>query len=433
MKEVFKKIIVYIITLEAKLVLKKYKPEIVAVTGSVGKTSSKEAIATVLETEFSVRKNIKSFNSEIGAPLTVLGCDNAWYNPVLWIFNIIQGLKLLLFKVEYPRWLVLELGVERPGDMSRLMSWIKPRVSVITAFSDTPSHVEYFSGSEGVIKEKLKILKNLQSEDCAILNGDNVLLSELKEKTNAQIVTYGFSEGTDFTASNYHILLKEEDGKTLPEGITFKIDYKGSSIPVRIFNTFGKHNVYPALAAVATGVTTGLNLLNVSEALSKYESPSGRLKLLEGVKNSFILDDTYNSSPPAAMAALEVLGDLSAKRKIAVLGDMLELGKYTIEAHRALGERALRSANIVFTVGPRAKFIAESLRENGFDKENIFEFSTSNEAKMKVQEIIEEGDLVLVKGSQGMRMERIVEEIMAHPEQKQNLLVRQDKMWKSIK
>jgi len=112
---------------------------------------------------------------------------------------------------------------------------------------------------------------------------------------------------------------------------------------------------------------------------------------------------------------------------------MLELGKYTIEVHRALGEHTLRVANIVFTVGPRAKFIAESLRENGFDKENIFEFSTSNETKRKVREIIEEGDLVLVKGSQGMRMERIVEEIMAHPEQKQSLLVRQDKMWKSIK
>lgn len=415
------------------MVLKKYKSEIVAVTGSVGKTSAKEAIAAVLETGFSVGKNIKSFNSEIGVPLTVLRCGNAWYNPILWIFNIIKGLKILFFRVEYPQWLVLELGVERPGDMSRLMSWIKPHISVVTAFPDMPSHVEYFHGPDGVVKEKLKILKNLQNEDYAILNGDDVLISEFKEKTNAQIVTYGFNEGADFTASNYHMLLKEEDGKTVPEGITFKVDYKGSSLPVRIFNTFGKHNVYPALAAVATGVTAGLNLLNVSEALSKYESPAGRLKLLGGIKNSFILDDTYNSSPQAAVAALEVLEDLPAKRKIAVLGDMLELGKYTIEAHRALGEHAFRVANIVFTVGPRAKFIAESLKENGFDKENIFEFSTSNEAKAKVQEILEEGDLVLVKGSQGIRMERIVEEIMAHPEQKEGILVRQDKMWKSIK
>ena len=411
--------------------MKKYKPKIVAVTGSVGKTSAKDAIAAVLDKNFRVRKSKKSYNSEIGVPLAVLDCETGWLNPFKWVANILKGVKLILFGKNYPEWLVLELGVERPKDMENLVSWLNPHIAVITALAEIPSHVEFFSGPEALIREKAKILKNLKADDFAVLCSDDDAVFDLRDKTKAQISTFGFGADADLVASGYRVI-SLIGGEERPEGIGFKVDVDGSSLPVRIFNAFGRHHVYPILAAMAVGRIAGLNLIEMAESLSKYESPPGRLKLIKGVKGSFVLDDTYNSSPIALKAALDTLRDLSAKRKIAVLGDMLELGKYTIDAHKSMAEYIIDAGvDIVFVVGPRARFIAEGLREKNFKKENIFEFSTADEAQKHVEETIGGGDVILVKGSQSMRMERIVEEIMAEPERAGELLVRQEQAWQN--
>lgn len=434
-KQILKKIIVFILQLEAKMILRKYKPKIAAVTGSVGKTSTKDAVALVLSNKFNVRKSEKSYNSELGVPLTVIGAKSAWNNIFQWILVLLQGIKVFLKSENpaspalpsgrpaggYPQWLVLEMGVDRPGDMKRLIKWVKPNVAILTALAETPVHVEYFKGPEELIKEKTKLIKKLSSEQYAILNGDDPAVINLKEKTKAKVITYGFSEGNDLRASNYHLT---------PEGINFKIDYKGNIVPIRMPNIFGEQNVYLALASIATGLSQDLNLIGMAETLSKFKSPPGRLNLIKGIKNSLILDDSYNSSPVAVAAALEVLRELSARRRIAVLGDMLELGKFTVDEHKKVG-RLVKDYGIdlLFTVGPRSKFTSEEARIAGFEPDNIFEFSFSDEAKKEVQGKIEEGDLILVKGSQSMRMEKIVEEIMLHPELKEELLVRQEKEW----
>jgi UDP-N-acetylmuramoyl-tripeptide--D-alanyl-D-alanine ligase len=433
-KKIFKKIILAIIIPEARLVLFRYRPKIVAVTGSVGKTSAKDAIASVLGQKFFTRKSTKSYNSEIGVPLVILGCETGWLNPFSWLYNIFRGLKLLLApkKINYPNWLVLEMGVERPGDMARLGSWIKPDIVVFTALSEIPVHVEFFASPESLIQEKMKLIKGFEANRFVILNGDDKTLCEAKPRIQAKTIAFGFDEDNDLKASNYHITYRKEETKEIPEGLTFKVDYKGNSVPVRITGAFGRHHAYSALAALAVGLSQDFNLLDVSETLSQYKSPPGRLKLIEGVKNTFILDDTYNASPIAVHAALDVLEEIPASgRKIAVLGDMLELGKYTVEAHKAVGDRASKVANIIFTVGPRSKFTSEEARAQGFDAKNIFEFSTSDEAKKPLQDLIKEGDLILIKGSQSMRMEKIVEEIMAFPEEAKYTLVRQEKEWRN--
>ncbi len=445
-KSFLKKIVVFLITAEAKLVLRRYKPKIVAITGSVGKTSAKDAVAVVLGQKFFTRKSAKSYNSEIGVPLVVLDAENAWLNPFLWFVNILKGCKLIFSpgKIKYPDWLVLELGVERPGDMEKLASWIKPDILVFTALAEIPPHVEFFSGPEVLVQEKLKIIKNCGPNTFVVLNGDDKTLEEAKQKIQAlpaaclagrqgrqgKTITFGFGEENDLKASNYHVTFQDENSKEIPEGLTFKVDYKGSSVPVRISGAFGKHNAYSALASLGVGLSQDFNLIDISEALSQYSPPPGRLRLIEGIKGAYILDDTYNSSPKASHAALDVLADLPAKgRKIAVLGDMLELGKYAVQAHKNIGDRASQVANIIFVVGPRSKFLSEEARAQGFDPKNIFEFSTSEEAAKPLQEIMQEGDLILIKGSQAMRMEKIVEEIMLHPENKEKLLVRQEKEW----
>ncbi len=431
-KSILKKIIVFIITIEARLVLKRHRPKIVAVTGSVGKTSAKDAIAVVLGQKFFVRKSAKSYNSELGVPLTVLGCESGWSNPVIWLSNILKGIILILMpqKLIYPKWLILELGAERPGDMGKLASWIKPDIVVFTALAEIPVHVEFFAGPEALFREKMKLIRDFDQNRFVILNGDDKTLFEAKTKIQAKIISFGFNEENDLVASNYHITHRHDDTKELPEGITFKVDYKGNSVPVRIFGAFGKHQVYAVLAALGVGLSQDFNLVDISEALTQYKAPPGRLRLLEGVKKTFILDDTYNSSPAATHAALDVLKELpSSGRKIAVLGDMLELGKYTVAAHKTIADRAIKVADIIFCVGSRAKFISEEAKEQGFPSEKIFEFPTSGDVAKPLEKILKEGDLVLVKGSQAMRMEKIVEEIMASPEAKNILLVRQEKEW----
>jgi len=421
LKTILKNIVVFFLRIEAKLILKKYKPKIVAVTGTVGKTSTKDAIGLILATKFNVRKSEKSYNSELGVPLTIIGAKSAWNNVFQWLVIFFKGIKVLFGKKVYPQWLVLEMGVGKPKDMESLVSWIFPDIAVFTALAEIPVHVEKFQGPEDLIKEKTKLAASLKKGGCLVLNGDDKMILELKKETSAKIITYGFENELDLMASNYNVSA---------DGITFKVDYKGTIIPVRIPNAFGRQYVYTALAALAVGISLELNLVEIVEALSKFKPPPGRLNLLEGIKNSFILDDTYNSSPIAALAALEVLKTLPAERKIAVFGDMLELGKFAIEEHKKLG-RLIKDSNIdlLWTIGPRAKFIADEARAIGFNPENIFEFSNSEEVKIPLQEKIKEGDLILVKGSQAMRMEKIVEEIMAHPEQKEQLLVRQEKNW----
>ena len=423
MKTFFKKIIIAILKFEAKLILAKFRPKIIAISGTVGKTSAKEAVALVLESEFDVRKSEKSYNSEIGVPLTVIGAKTGWDSLKQWLAIILRGLKIFLRSDNYPKFLVLEIGVDRPKDMEKMVSWVKPDVAVITAVGTIPVHVQYFSGPEELISEKRKLAECLNGNNWAILNIDDKAIASFRKNIKAQIISYGFSGSADLVASNYKM-----DG----EGIVFKINYRGNVVPVRLDKFFGRHNVYTVLAAVGAGLAGGINLVKSVEAISKMKPLLGRINLLEGINGSLIFDDSYNSSPLAAEAAIEVLSEYPAKRRIAVLGDMKELGEFSQSEHERIGEMLrVRDVWLLFTVGSEAKFIAEGARRSGFDAFKIFEFSDSTEAGEAVRKIIQEGDLILVKGSQSARMEKVTERIIAHPEDKEKLLVRQEEEWKN--
>jgi len=423
LKNLFKKIVIIILRLEAKLILARFKPKIIAISGTVGKTSTKEAVALVLGSEFDIRKSEKSYNSEIGVPLAIIGAKTGWRSFKQWLLVILKGLKVFLLANDYPKILILEMGVDRPKDMEKMVSWIKPYAAVITAIGTVPVHVQYFSGPEELINEKRKLVECLSDNNWAILNIDDKAAANFRKNTKAQTITYGFSESADLSASNYKM-----DG----DGIVFKVNYKGNIVPVRLDKFFGRHNVYIILAAIGAGLACGVNLVKSVEAVSEMKPLLGRMNLLKGVSGSLIFDDSYNSSPIAVEAAVEVLSEYPAKRRIAVLGDMKELGEFSQSEHERIGEM-LRAKDVwfLFTVGPEARFIAEGARRSGFDTFKIFEFPNSTEAGEAVKNIIQEGDLILVKGSQSARMERAVEIIMTHPEDKENLLVRQEEEWKN--
>ncbi|MDE2031046.1 MAG: UDP-N-acetylmuramoyl-tripeptide--D-alanyl-D-alanine ligase [Patescibacteria group bacterium] len=430
-KKTFKKITVTIITWQARLVLKRYHPKIIAITGSVGKTSTKDAIFTILSKFKTVRKSEKSYNSEIGLPLTILGCPNGWNNPLIWFENIIRSFILILKKQPYPEWLILEVGAGKPNDIKNVTTWLSPDIVVITCFPDKPVHVEFFGSVDKIIEEKSYLAFALKPDGILVLNHDDEKVYALHEKANRKTISYGFHENSTFHATYPAYKYKNENDLTLPEGISFKLEYDGNTFPVMLPHLIGMHYIGQALAAIAVAHEIGCDLLQSINAIAEYTTPPGRLSYIEGIHNSIIIDDTYNSSPVAMEAAINVLADIKSKRKIAVLGDMLELGKMTESAHREVGEKVFPIVDLLIVVGPRAKYIAEGAFDQGYPDNKIEIFDTSTMAAEFLKGYIKEGDAVLLKGSQGIRLERAVEAIMAHPELKTKLLCRQEPEWKN--
>ena len=405
-------------------VLKRHKPKIVAVTGSVGKTSAKDAIFSVLSFKFEVRQNQKNYNNEIGIPLTIIGAESGNKNIFKWLWVLLKWLFVLIFP-KYPEILVFELGVDRPDDMKYFMSFIHPFVGVVTNISH--SHIEFFNTVENIAKEKRILIESLDAEGYAVLNMDGELVMEMGNRTKARILTYGLNDNATVNASNL-IYNYENDN---PEGISFKLNYDGKNVPIRLKNLLALHYVYSALTAVSVGIIFKMNLVDIAQALEPLRAPLGRFNLLPGIKGSYIIDDTYNASPVSTIAALGVLGQLKAKRKIAVLGDMLELGNQTESGHEEVGKKIFsEKINAFIAVGKRMNYAVGQLIALGFPKSSILQFNDPISAAKQISQIIKEGDFILVKGSQGMRMEKIVEKIIAEPSQAEKLLCRQNKEWK---
>jgi UDP-N-acetylmuramoyl-tripeptide--D-alanyl-D-alanine ligase len=437
MKTSFKKAIVYILKTESRLVLSKYKPKVIAITGSVGKTSTKDAVYAVFSKMAYVRKSEKSFNSEIGLPLTILGCPNGWNNPLIWLSNIWKGFWLYIWPHQYPEWLILEAGVGKPNDMASVASWLETDAVIFTAIGETPAHIEFFDSRKHLVEEKMELIKTLKKDGLLVLNADDETVLQMKADSKRRAITYGFKEGADILGSGDSISYGDSG---LPEGVIFRIDEGGKSLPVVIDGVFGRNHVYASLATLALASGLKLNMLDAVHALKDYDVPPGRMRLLKGINDSLIIDDTYNSSPFACESALKTLGEISAKggpasggkcsgRKVAVLGDMLELGKHTEEAHKNIGKVAKENVGVLIVVGLRAKNIKNGALDAGMDEKNIFEFLDSKEAGNFMKTFVQKGDMVLVKGSQGMRMERVTGEILFDQANKSKLLVRQDDEW----
>ena len=413
------------------MVLRRFKPKIIGVTGSVGKTSTKDAIYRVLSGgDLSVRKSEKSYNSDLGVPLTILGCQSAWNDVFGWLEIMIYGLRLLVSRQPYPKWLVLEVGLEYPGEIKKIVDWINFDLAVITLLPEVPVHIEFFNSKEEVINEKMLLAKAVSLGGQVLLNADDETALKFIPELKAEVSTYGRDEKADYRAGAGQIYYEEKEGKTLPAGLEFVLYHNEKTLPVKIPGVIGNHQIYPVLVALAVGEKLDLKMTTMIESLHQYLPPAGRLRLIEGIKGTMILDDTYNASPAAVSAGLEALADFQTSgRKIAVLGDMLQLGGYTVEAHKKIGYLASEVCDYVVTVGLRTKFIDDALAEKKFASKKMRHFDNSIEAGVFVQNLIKTGDVIFVKGSQSIRMEKVVEEIMAQPELKEKLLVRQDREW----
>lgn len=426
MKSFLKTCVVAIITYEAKLLLRRAKPTIIGVTGNVGKTTTKDAIYAVLKQHMHTRKSEKSFNSDIGVPLSVLGLQNGWNSPVKWLRNILDGGLAVLAAKHYPKVLVLEMGVDRPGDMKKLGAWVKPDIVVLTRFPDVPVHVEYFGSPEAVIAEKMELVKALRPEGKVIYNHDDERITKALEEVRQEAIGYGRYAPTDVMAKDDEVHYQYGQ----PTGIKFLLESRGESALVHLPGVLGVPQLYTASAAAAVGLEFGVSLESAAEAMSGVQQSRGRLRLLPGKNDTVLIDDTYNASPLATEHALITLKELASDgKKVAVIGDMLELGKYSTDAHRSVGAAVPEAADVLVTIGVRAREVAQAALEQGMSEKFIYQYDTAERAASEIESVVKAGDLVLIKGSQGVRAEKVTKALLRDQAKASEYLVRQEKVW----
>lgn len=357
----------------AKGYRQKFSPILVGITGSVGKTTTKDMIALVLEEKYKTLKTIGNLNNHIGLPKTLLNLDSS---------------------IEAA---VIEMGMNHFGEIERLTDVAQPQIAVITNIGW--SHIENLGSKEGILKAKLEILKSMNNDLPLIANADDELLAPLKNTLDREVITYGI-ENTDAD-------IRAIDIKTGENSTTFKIIYGDISCDITL-NAIGRHNILNALAAFAVGIKANITPCQIASALKKFKSSAMRQNIIEhdGVT---IIADCYNASPDSMKAALDMLDLTKANRRIAVLGDMLELGSYSQKLHTAVGDYAAKSnADMILCCGAESRHIALNASLKGKMAKHYYNPETLCQS---LKAIIGKGDAVLFKASRGMHLENVIKAI----------------------
>jgi UDP-N-acetylmuramoyl-tripeptide--D-alanyl-D-alanine ligase len=345
---------------------------VVGITGSVGKSTTKEMVAEVLSTRYRTLKSPGNLNNEIGLPLTILRLSSGHQRAVL------------------------EMGFYVPGEIAFLCDIALPQVGVVTNIGMV--HAERAGSQEAIARGKSELVQSLPPapDGVAILNFDDPWVRQMEEKTKARVFFYGLSREANLWADNVV-------GLGL-EGIRFRLHYQGETLHVRI-PLIGRHSVHTALRAAAVGLAEGMSWQEILEGLNQGHTQL-RLAAVRSQTGALLLDDTYNASPESMLAALNLLDELEG-RKVAVLGEMLELGPYERGGHEMVGLRAAQVANILLTLGERAHLIADAARRAGMKRTAVIEFHEFDPLMEWLRANLTKEDAVLIKGSHGLRMDRI--------------------------
>ncbi len=349
---------------------RKLNLRVIGITGSVGKSTTKEMIAEVLGTRYRTLRTPGNLNNEIGLPLTILKLGHGYQRAVL------------------------EMGFYVPGEIQFLCDIALPHIGVVTNVGTV--HAERAGSQEAIARGKSELVQSLPEDGVAILNFDDPWVRKMEEKTKARVFFYGLSSEADLWADQI-------EGLGL-EGVRFRLHYKGETIHSHV-PMIGRHSVHTALRAAAVGLNDGLTWQEIFEGLSHGHTQL-RLVAVRSKTGALILDDTYNASPESMLAGLNLLDELDG-RKIAVLGDMLELGPYEKQGHEMVGLRAAQVVKVLLTLGPRAHMIAESARRAGMKSAHILEFEQPDPIVDWLNQNLSADDAVLIKGSHGLRMDRI--------------------------
>jgi len=343
---------------------------VIGITGSVGKSTTKEMIAEVLGVRYRTLKSPGNLNNEIGLPLTILKLGKGYERAVL------------------------EMGFYVPGEIQFLCDIAQPQIGVVTNVGTV--HAERAGSQEAIAQGKGELIQSLPEDGVAILNFDDLWVRKMEEKSKAKVFFYGLSPEADLWAD-------EIEGLGL-DGIRFRLHYKGETLHSHV-PMIGRHSVHTVLRAASVGLNDGLSWQEIFEGLSHGHSQL-RLVAVRSKTGALILDDTYNASPESMLADLNLLSEMDG-RKIAVLGDMLELGPYERQGHEIVGLRAAQVAKVLLTLGTRGHMIADSARRAGMKPSNILEFEKQEPIVDWLNQNLTSSDTVLIKGSHGLRMDQI--------------------------
>ncbi|OGD26834.1 MAG: hypothetical protein A2028_01320 [Candidatus Aminicenantes bacterium RBG_19FT_COMBO_59_29] len=361
----------------AKSVLAEQAPRVIGITGSIGKTTTKEFTAALLSPCFRVLKSEGNFNNHLGLALSLLKLQPGHEAAVL------------------------EMGTSSPGEIRELTRIAPPDIAVITNVN--PVHLEFFHSLEAIASAKKEILDGAKEDATAVLNGGDPFVQKIAQEWRGRRLSFGFSPACDIRASGIR--------KLGADGMTFELHLEGRAKRVR-FPFFYEEYLSNLLAAVGAGHALSLPFEAMVDEIPRLTPFSGRGGLIQLDHGLQLIDDSYNSNPKALEAALKGLASLPAERRVAVLGDMLELGPAEADFHRQAGRQvAANGWDLLLAVGPLARHIAEGAVAAGLPRARVLTFTTSDEAARSISTLIEDGDLILVKGSRGIKIERVVERL----------------------
>ncbi len=427
MKRFLRNFVLKILEFLAKKKLKRMDAKIIGITGSVGKTSCKELLADILAKKYKVLKNEKSYNSEFGLLLTILRQSSGFSSPLQWIKIIAGGFVKTFFVKESFDYLVLEMGVDKPGDMDYLTKIAPPNMAIMTAIKPVHMDIAQFQSLEEVFNEKKKIILNMKRGGKALITLDDEYISRLaKEGGDKKIITYSQNKKAEMYA---------DEIEQTEEGLKFKIHYKNESFGAFVA-LFGEYQLSMVLPAILAGIEAGVSISDIQAALKAFTLPPGRMSTIEGIKGSIILDSSYNASPEAVKEALKVLNFFGKKRKtrrVFVFGNMNELGVHSKSLHQDVGKEIPKYTDLLITVGQDVRYGAEEAIKNGLAAEQIYSFNNVHDAVDFYKKEIQKGDVILAKGSQNkVRLEIFVKAFMLRPQDAEHVLARQDKNWENV-
>ena len=356
----------------AKFYKEKFKIPFIAVTGSVGKTTTRDMVHSTISARYNALKNVGNLNNHFGVPLT--------------LFNLNKEHEAA----------VIEMGMSNFGEIEYLANMVQPQIGIISNVGY--SHVEHLGSREGIFKAKMEVTANFDSNSLLIINGDDDCLKTLKDKDLVyQLKTFGFEKNNDIYCEDYKMT---DDSTTF----TAVIDGKQEEF---FIPTVGEHNIYNAMAAILVGIKLNMTIEEIKEGLKNFQCTKNRLDIIK-TNNITIIDSVYNAGIDSMNATLSILGRYD-NRRVAILGDMFEMGEYAEFAHRQVGKFAANNMDVMVAIGKDAEYIVKELIETGVNPENLYHFNTKEEAIDKLDDIIKENDVVLVKASRGMHLEKVVE------------------------
>lgn len=358
----------------ARFYKSKFEIPFIAVTGSVGKTTTRDMVYSTISAKYNSLKNVGNLNNQFGVPLT--------------LFNLNKEHECA----------VIEMGMSGFNEIEYLANIVNPQIGIISNIGY--SHIEHLGSRDGIFKAKMEIATNFDESSLLIVNGDDDCLKTLKNKDLVyKLRTFGFEKDNDIYCESF-----EMDEYSINFIAVFDGKKEEFFIP-----TVGKHNIYNAMAAILVGINLNMTIEEIKDGLKDFQCTKNRLDIIKN-NNLTIIDSVYNASIDSMTAALNILGRYE-NRRIAILGDMFEMGEFAEFGHRQVGKAALNNVDILIAIGKDAEFIVKELKENNMNPDNLYHFETKEEAIENLDHIIKENDVILVKASRGMHLEKIVEHL----------------------